>query len=54
MEIYVNDARALSLGDIDPQSVERIVVLKPSEAGALFGTGAALGVLLIYTLGQSP
>lgn len=54
MEIYVNDARVMSLQDIDPQSVETIVVLKPSEAGAQFGTGAARGVLLIYTLGQSP
>lgn len=54
MEVYVNDARVMSLQDIDPQSVETIVVLKPGEAGALFGTGAARGVLLIYTLGQSP
>ncbi|MBA3557640.1 MAG: carboxypeptidase regulatory-like domain-containing protein [Gemmatimonadaceae bacterium] len=54
MEVYVNDARVMSLQDIDPQSVETIVVLKPGEAGALFGTGAARGVLLIYTLGRSP
>jgi len=54
MEVYVNDARVMSLQDIDPQSVETIVVLRPGEAGALFGTGAARGVLLVYTLGRSP
>ncbi len=32
-----------------PESIDRIVIYKPVEAGNLFGAGSANGVLMIYT-----
>lgn len=49
--VYVDGVRYPRdrLRDLDPNTVEEIVLLKPSEAGVLFGTGSEGGVVLIYT-----
>lgn len=51
MAMYLDDARFTSLDDIDVETVEKMVVLLPNEAGGLFGTGSSKGVLLVYTRG---
>lgn len=52
MDVYINDVRAnnsnLAL-QMPPESIERIEVYRPLEAGALFGAGSGNGVLVIYT-----
>jgi hypothetical protein len=49
MAMYLDDVAFHHLEDVDPLSVDRILVLMPDEAGALYGTGSAKGVLLVYT-----
>lgn len=49
MVTYLDDVLFLNLDDLDPAQVQRMVLLMPDEAGALFGTGSAKGVLLIYS-----
>ncbi|MGI9076965.1 MAG: carboxypeptidase-like regulatory domain-containing protein [Gemmatimonadaceae bacterium] len=51
MAMYLDDSRFTSLDDVDVETVEKMVVLLPSEAGGLFGTGSSKGVLLVYTRG---
>ncbi|MBA3561003.1 MAG: carboxypeptidase regulatory-like domain-containing protein [Gemmatimonadaceae bacterium] len=51
MAMYLDDSKFSSLDDVDVETVEKMVVLLPSEAGGLFGTGSAKGVLLVYTRG---
>jgi len=55
MMIYVNDVRAtdpdLALR-LPPESIERMVIYKPVEAGNLFGLGGGNGVWAIYTRGN--
>lgn len=52
--VYVDGVRYPRdrLRDIDPDFVEEILLLRPSEAGVLFGTGSEGGVVLIYTRGN--
>jgi hypothetical protein len=55
MVIFINDVRATSAElalRMPPESVERMVVYKPVEAGTLFGLGGGNGVLMIYTRGN--
>ena len=56
--VFVDDIRITDLdSQLDlaaPQRIDHIVYLKSSEAGARFGTGAAGGVLLIYTKDGRP
>ncbi len=52
MTIFINDVRATNTDlalQMPPESIDRIVVFKPLEAGNLFGAGSANGVLVIYT-----
>ncbi len=52
MTIYINDVRATNSDlalQMPPESIDRIVIYKPLEAGNLFGAGSANGVLVIYT-----
>lgn len=49
MITYLDDVMFLNIDDLDPSQVQRMVLLMPDEAGALFGTGSAKGVLLIYS-----
>lgn len=52
MEIYVNEVHATSADmalNIPPESVERIVLYRPVEAGSLFPINSANGVMVIYT-----
>ena len=55
MMIFVNDVRAtdpdLALR-LPPESIERMVIYKPVEAGNLFGLGGGNGVWAIYTRGN--
>lgn len=55
MMIYINDVRAtdpdLALR-LPPESIERMVIYKPVEAGNLFGLGGGNGVWAIYTRGN--
>ncbi|MBC7790452.1 MAG: carboxypeptidase regulatory-like domain-containing protein [Anaerolineae bacterium] len=51
MAMYLDDSRFTSLDDVDVETIEKMVVLLPNEAGGLFGTGSAKGVLLVYTRG---
>lgn len=55
MVIFINDVRATSPElalRLPPESIERMVVYKPVEAGNLFGLGGGNGVWLIYTRGN--
>ncbi len=52
MVVYINDVRATNTDlalQMPPESIDRIVVYKPIEAGSLFGGSSASGVLVIYT-----
>lgn len=52
MMVFINDVRATNTDlalQMPPESIDRIVIYKPLEAGNLFGAGAANGVLVIYT-----
>jgi hypothetical protein len=52
MVVFINDVRATNTDlalQMPPESIDRIVVFKPIEAGNLFGAGSANGVLIIYT-----
>ncbi len=52
MTIFINDVRATNTDlalQMPPESIDRIVVFKPWEAGNLFGAGSGNGVLVIYT-----
>ena len=55
MMIFINGAKAsnstLAL-QLPPDAIDRMVVYRPVEAGALFGSDAANGVLMIYTKGN--
>lgn len=45
----INSSDQAGLGDIDPNEVESITVLKDNAAGAVYGARAANGVILITT-----
>lgn len=50
--VYIDNARVAdptTAMDIPADAIDRMVVFRPVEAGALFGTGAAHGVIMIYT-----
>lgn len=52
MEIYINDVHATNADmalHIPPESVDRIILYRPVEAGSLFPINAANGVMAIYT-----
>jgi len=52
MLVFINDVRATNTDlalQMPPESIDRIVVYKPWEAGNLFGSGSANGVIVIYT-----
>lgn len=53
VEVYVDGVRLLDprvqLPDMDPETVEAFEFLSPVEAGAVYGTGALKGVLVITT-----
>jgi outer membrane cobalamin receptor len=42
-----------ALALVVPSQIDHIALLRPAEAGVLFGTGASEGVLAIYTKGYS-
>ena len=50
--VYIDNARVsdptVAL-DMPPEAIDRLVIFRPVEAGALFGTGAARGVIMVYT-----
>jgi hypothetical protein len=50
--IRINDNEILLT--INPREIESIEYLSAAEAGPLYGTGTAGGVLIIYTRGQGP
>ena len=55
MLVFVNDVRATDPAmalRLPPESIERMVIYKPIEAGNLFGLGGGNGVLMIYTRGN--
>jgi hypothetical protein len=52
MATYLDDVLTSDLEDVDPANVDKILVLLPDEAGGLYGTGSAKGVLLVYTKGN--
>ncbi len=55
MVIFINDARATDPDTalrMSPESIERMEVYKPLEAGTLFGLGGGNGVWVIYTRGN--
>lgn len=55
MMIYINDVRATDPDialRLPPESIERMVIYKPIEAGNLFGLGGGNGVWAIYTRGN--
>lgn len=55
MLIYLNDVRATSPDmalRLPPESIERMTIYKPIEAGNLFGLGGGNGVWMIYTRGN--
>jgi len=59
VEVYLDDVRlsdpgANLLNAIDPEQIQRIELLSPAEAGAIYGTGSRRGVLLIYTRDGRP
>ena len=50
--VYIDNARVadpVTALDMPSDAIDRMVVFRPVEAGALFGTGAAHGVIMIYT-----
>jgi hypothetical protein len=52
MLVYINDVRATNSDlalQMPPESIDRIVVYRPLEAGNLFGGDSSNGVLVIYT-----
>ncbi|MCA9739189.1 MAG: hypothetical protein KC645_16295, partial [Gemmatimonadetes bacterium] len=54
---YLDGARQVDaqvLMNLPDDIVDRIVVYRPVEAGALFGTGGSRGVIMIYTKGGVP
>jgi len=50
--LYINDVPAsdptLAVG-LAPEVIDRIIIVPPIEAGVLYSTGSAAGVILIYT-----
>lgn len=52
--VYVDGVRYRRdrLRDLDPNAVEEILLMRPGEAGVLFGTGSEGGVVIIYTRGN--
>jgi len=52
MVIFINNVRATNTElalQMPPESIDRIILYRPVEAGALFGLGSGNGVLAIYT-----
>ncbi len=52
MVIFINNVRATNTElalQMPPDSIDRIILYRPVEAGALFGLGSGNGVLAIYT-----
>ena len=52
MTVYINDVRATNTDlalQMPPDAIDRIVIFRPLEAGALFGADASNGVIVIYT-----
>lgn len=52
MTVFINDVRATNTDlalQMPVESIDRIVVFRPLEAGNLFGAGSSNGVLVIYT-----
>jgi len=51
--VYLNGVKVQSpeivLKDMDPQSIGRVEVLSPLEAGVMYGTEGSNGVVLLYT-----
>lgn len=47
--LSINDATTNPLSDINPQDIESIEILKDASAGAIYGSRAANGVVLITT-----
>jgi Carboxypeptidase regulatory-like domain len=47
------DAQQSALGLVDPNTIDHMVLMRPADAGVLFGTGSASGVLLVYTHGYT-
>jgi len=59
VSVYVDDVRLPEpevnlLGALTPDQIQRIELLSPLEAGAIYGTGSRTGVLLIYTRDGGP
>lgn len=55
MMIYINDVRATDADlalRLDPESIDRMLIYKPVDAGSLFGLGGGNGVWMIYTKGN--
>lgn len=55
MVVFINDVRATDAdiaSRLPPESIERMVIYKPVDAGNLFGLGAGNGVWMIYTRGN--
>ena len=53
--VYIDDARAASpevAASLPIEAIDRMILLRPVEAGNLFGMGSGAGVLLIYTKGR--
>ncbi|MBC3786143.1 SusC/RagA family TonB-linked outer membrane protein [Spirosoma utsteinense] len=48
-DLSINDATTNPLSDINPQDIESIEILKDASAGAIYGSRAANGVVLITT-----
>ena len=52
MTVFINDVRATNTDlalQMPPESIDRIVIFRPLEAGNLFGAGSSNGVMVIYT-----
>jgi outer membrane receptor for ferrienterochelin and colicin len=52
MTVYINDVRATNTDlalQMPVESIDRIVIFRPLEAGALFGADASNGVIIVYT-----
>jgi TonB-dependent starch-binding outer membrane protein SusC len=50
----INGIPSVSVGNLDPQDIESITVLKDGSASAIYGMRASLGVILINTKKGSP
>lgn len=48
-DLSINDAATNPLSDLNPQDIESIDILKDASAGAIYGSRAANGVVLITT-----